>query len=122
MHQVCRNRIALVGEASGSVDAITGEGLAQAFRQALALAEALAAGDLSTYEAAHREIEAVPQFMRRAMLLMDKSAAIRRRALRAFDSKPGLFARMLSVHVGETPLSGFGARALADFGWRMLTA
>ncbi len=113
---------ALVGEASGSVDAITGEGLALAFRQALALGQAMAADDLSIYEAAHRRIEAVPQFMRRAMLLMDKSAVIRRRALRAFDARPGLFARMLSVHVGEVPPWRFGAGALAEFGWQMLRA
>ena len=122
LRHVCRGSIALLGDASGSVDAITGEGLALAFRQARSLAEAMAAGDLSRYEAEHRRIEAVPQFMRRAMLLMDKSALIRGRALRAFDTRPSLFARMLSVHVGETPLWGFGVGALADFGWRMLTA
>src|SRR5581483_9749246 len=38
---VYRDHIALIGEASGSVDAITGEGMALAFRQAKALATAL---------------------------------------------------------------------------------
>lgn len=122
LRHVYRDSVALIGEASGSVDAITGEGLALAFRQALSLAEALAGGDLSLYEAEHRRIETVPQFMRWAMLLMDKSAIIRKRALRAFDADPRLFARMLAVHVGESPLSGLGAAALADLGWRMLTA
>ncbi len=42
--------IALVGEAAGSVDAITGEGLAIAFQQAIALADAMRAGDLTPYE------------------------------------------------------------------------
>lgn len=122
LQRVTGDGVALVGEASGSVDAITGEGLALAFRQALALGEAMAADDLSIYQAAHRRIEAVPQFMRRAMLLMDKSALIRRRALSAFDARPGLFARMLSVHVGEVPPWRFGAGALAEFGWQMLRA
>ena len=53
---VWRENLALIGEASGSVDAITGEGLTVAFQQALALAEALAAGDLQLYQAAHRRI------------------------------------------------------------------
>ena len=122
LKRVTGNGVALVGEASGSVDAITGEGLALAFRQALALGAALAVGDLAGYEAAHRRIDAVPQFMRRAMLLMDKSAAIRQRALRAFDARPGLFAHMLSVHVGEMSPWRFGAGALAEFGWEMLRA
>ena len=38
---VQRGNVALVGEASGSVDAVTGEGLSMAFRQAIALAEAM---------------------------------------------------------------------------------
>lgn len=122
LRRVTGNGIALVGEASGSVDAITGEGLALAFRHALALGQAMAGNDLSLYERAHRSIEAVPQFMRRAMLLMDKSAAIRQRALSAFHARPGLFARMLSVHVGELAPWRFGAGALAEFGWQMLRA
>src|SRR5271154_6944584 len=53
---VTRQQIALVGDASGSVDAITGEGLALAFRQATFLATALAAGDITEYDAAHRQM------------------------------------------------------------------
>ena len=41
---VTQGSVALVGDASGSVDAITGEGLGLAFRQASALADALVAG------------------------------------------------------------------------------
>jgi len=29
---------------------------------------------------------------------------------------------MLAVHVGELPLQKFGAGAIANFGWQMLTA
>jgi len=122
LRRVYRDNVVLVGEASGSVDAVTGEGLALAFRQALSLGEALAANDLSLYQAAHRDIEAVPQFMRRAMLLLDKSSIIRRRVLGALHAKPGLFARMLSVHVGELPLACFGVAALVDLGWQILMA
>ena len=122
LRRVYRDRTVLVGEASGSVDAITGEGLALGFRQALSLGRALAENDLSLYEAEHRQIEALPQFMRRAMLLMDKSSMIRKRTLRALQAEPGLFERMLRVHVGELPLSKFGMGAMAELGWRMLTA
>src|SRR5260370_12619556 len=51
--QVYRGNIALTGDASGSVDAITGEGLGLSFRQAIALADALAHGELVRYKHAH---------------------------------------------------------------------
>ena len=111
--------MALVGEASGSVDAITGEGMALAFRQALALAPALAAGDLSSYAAAHSKINSLPEFMSRSMLLMDRSRWLRRRSLRALSRQPGPFARMLAVHVGEMRLKDFGAGGLLNLGWQL---
>jgi hypothetical protein len=92
-----------------------------AFRQALALAAALSEQDLSLYEVAHRKIAKLPEFMANAMLLMDKSAWVRSRALRAFERKPRLFEQMLSVHVGEHPLVPFGAHGFLNLGWRLLT-
>ena len=120
LRRVYRDNIALVGDASGSVDAITGEGLALSFRHALSLAEAMAANDLSLYQRAHRKIETLPHFMRRAMLLMDKSIIIQSRTLRALHLQPDLYARMVSVHVGETPLAKLGLGTLASFGWQLL--
>ena len=122
LRSVTSGRVALVGEASGSADAITGEGLAMAFRQAAALAEALAKDDLSIYEREHRKITALPQFMGRAMLLMDKSRWIRRRTLQALSARPSIFDRMLSVHVGARPPLRFGVDTALNFGWEMLIA
>ncbi len=56
LHRVTSGNIALIGDASGSVDAITGEGLALCFRQALELAGALKAEDLALYERAHARL------------------------------------------------------------------
>jgi flavin-dependent dehydrogenase len=50
LKSVSRGNVALVGDASGSVDAITGEGLCLLFQHALSLADALAAGDLALYQ------------------------------------------------------------------------
>ncbi len=119
---VTRGQFALIGEASGSTDAITGEGLAMAFRQAVALGSALAEGELGGYEAQHRRIGRLPQFMGRTMLLMDRSRWIRERALRALCAQPALFQRLLEVHVGEMPLAKFGVRGFFDLGWQILTA
>jgi len=122
LKQVCHGNVALIGEASGSVDAITGEGLAMAFRQALALGAALAAGDLSSYAVAHGQINSLPEFMSRSMLLMDRSPWLRSRSLRVFAQQPGIFGRMLAVHVGELNLKDFGAAGLLNLGWQLLVA
>jgi flavin-dependent dehydrogenase len=114
--------VALIGEASGAVDAITGEGLAMAFRQALALGPALASGDLSGYAQAHNKIMRLPSLMSSAMLLMDKSGWLRDRSLRALSRQPALFGRLLALHVGELRLKDFGASGLLDLGWRLLLA
>jgi len=56
LRRITTGNIALIGDASGSVDAITGDGLCLAFRQAIALADAIECGDLRLYEPAYRGI------------------------------------------------------------------
>jgi flavin-dependent dehydrogenase len=112
--------VALVGDASGSVDAITGEGLCLLFQQSVALAAALEAGDLSLYQAEHRRIGRRPEWMADLMLLLDRRRRLRARAIRAFAGRPNLFAGMLAMHVGEQSSVDFLANGLA-LGWRMLT-
>jgi flavin-dependent dehydrogenase len=119
---VYRGSRVLVGEASGSVDAITGDGLSISFQQAAALATALQKNDLADYAAAHREIKRLPRNMARLMLLMDQNSWIRRRALRALASDPTLFARMLAIHPGAASPLEFGAQGTLSLGWHLLTA
>jgi flavin-dependent dehydrogenase len=119
---VTRGRVALVGDASGTVDAITGHGLSLSFQQALRLAEAFKQGNLAHYDSHHRKIAAMPATMTRLMLLMEKNDWIRRRVLRLFRDKPVLFSKLLSIHAGEFPLSSVRARDMADFGWKFLWA
>ena len=120
LRAVCTGSTALVGDASGSVDAITGEGLCLAVKQALALADALEAGDLRGYQAEHRRMARRPAFMADFMLLLDRYPRLRRRALRALAANPQLFARMVATHVGEIDPLRF-AGTTAALGWRILT-
>jgi menaquinone-9 beta-reductase len=117
-----RGRVALIGDASGTVDAVTGHGLSLAFQQAICLAKAMVRGSLSQYETAHKQITAVPVAMSRLMLLMESHDWIRRRALRLFQGSPGMFSRMLAIHTGAIPLSSIGAAELAGFGWKFMRA
>jgi menaquinone-9 beta-reductase len=106
---VVAGRIALVGDASGSVDAVTGEGLALAFRQASSLATALAAGDLRRYDASHRRMGRMPRLMARILLLFDGNDQLRRMAFRKLAAHPRIFSRLLDVHVGALRRSALTA-------------
>jgi flavin-dependent dehydrogenase len=97
---VYRERVALVGDASGSVDAITGEGLCLAFRQATALTEAIERGDLTTYQRKHSQIARRPEWMARLLVVLGDHPRIRRAAMCAMHARPGIFSSMLAVHAG----------------------
>lgn len=120
LDRVARGRVALVGDASGSVDAVTGEGLCLLFQQALALGDALAAGDLSVYEARHRVIGKRPERMADLMLLLDRRAGLRDRTMRALAAHPPLFSRMLALHLEEHSALQFFSHTFS-LGWRLLT-
>lgn len=119
LKRVARGNVALIGDASGSVDAITGEGLSLSFRQAAALGDALASGDLRNYRRAHRQLLRRPQFMARLLLLLGRKHMIRRRVMRTMEATPQLFERLVAYHIGAArPLQLATAGAL--LGWRLL--
>lgn len=119
LHNVQRANVALIGDASGSVDAITGEGLRLAFRQAFALADAMESGNLASYQRRHRQLERRPMAMARLMLLLGRHSSLRNRVLDSFATRPELFAKLLAFHVGEaTPAQLLSAGAA--LGWRLL--
>ena len=121
LKRVYQGRVALVGDASGAVDAITGEGLCLSFRQAEVLAQGFAAGNLKRYQQQHRELARRPALMARLMLTLDWKTSFRQRVMRAFGSDPRLFARMLAMHVGALSPMEFAANGFS-LGWRMLSA
>lgn len=119
LRRVVAGNLALIGDASGSVDAITGEGLCLGFHQALALADAMESGDLAQYESAHRRLGVRPRFMAHLMLSVDRWPRLRKRALPALAAHPDLFSELLAMHVGAARTADFAANCLA-LGWRML--
>ncbi len=121
LKKVAAGHVALIGDASGTVDAITGEGLCMAFQQALALADAMEAGNLNLYCQEHARLARRPLFMAEFMLLMDRSSILRQRVFRAFSHRPELFARILASHVGKVNIPQFAATAAA-LGWEIVTA
>ena len=120
LRRVYRGNVALVGDASGSVDAITAQGLCLSFQQASALSDALAAGNLELYQRAHEKFAVRPRQMEKLLLLLAYWPSLRKRIFKSFSSDPELFARLLSAHSGEGS-TGTLAAASARLGWQALT-
>ncbi len=108
---VVRDNVALVGDASGYLDALTGEGMALAFKQAKALVAAIQTGDLSRYAVAHRQIVRLPEALMHLLLFVERRPWLRRRVIRALAKEPEMFSRFLGVNdgsVGPMGLIGVG--------------
>lgn len=101
------DRFALLGDAAGYVDAITGEGLSLALSMAAVLGEtlpcAIASGataeSLRPYERAHQRAYRRYAFLARALVDLSARPAWRRRVLRFLAAHPRLFERVLSAAV-----------------------
>jgi menaquinone-9 beta-reductase len=117
---VRRGNIALVGDASCTVDAIAGQGLSLAFGQALHLADALAAGDLAAYEAAHARVVRIPIRMTRLLLMMNASGALRRRVLKLFTRNPSLFEGLVAAHINPSSREALKPAKILGLGWNLL--
>jgi flavin-dependent dehydrogenase len=122
LREVERGGVALVGDASGSVDAVTGEGMASCFLQAEALADAITSGRPEAYEKAHRRIGRLPHRMSLLLLLMDRFPGLEQRALEVFAERPEYFAELLGVHVGARGLGEFVVRRGPGFCMGLLRA
>jgi flavin-dependent dehydrogenase len=121
LKRVSRGNVVLIGDASGTVDAITGEGLCLAFSQAIVLADCLRNGDLAHYEREHRRLALRPLLMARLMLALDRRPKLQRRALQAFQNRPDVFRRLLELHVGVLSPLHLALDGLT-LGWGLLTA
>ncbi len=121
LERVWRGNVALVGDASGGVDAITGEGMRLAFRQADSLAEALVRGDLGGYQREHRRLARRPMWMGTMLKQLGRYDGLRERTLKMLSRNPGLFGQLLAVHVGRaTP--GEVVVTGAALGWQFLAS
>jgi len=119
---VYRNRVALVGDAAGYRDAITGEGMSLALHQASALAEAISEGDLSQYQRAVRSMTALPFTLIRLLLIAERRPWLRHRLISTLAHEPALFARLLAIHARQRSAQEVGARGLLRLAKGLLTS
>ncbi len=94
---VVRGNVALLGDASGSLDALTGAGVTLALQQALMLAGALRDGDLGLYARAYPALMRLPNRTTTMMLAINHRTWLRRLTLRALSAIPGFFSLLLAL-------------------------
>jgi flavin-dependent dehydrogenase len=121
LKRVCRANVALIGDASGAVDAVTGEGLSLAFGQALLLAGCLREDNLDRYQKEHRRLAVRPLLMAKLMLTLDGRPRLQRRTLQVFRRRPEIFRRMVALHVRTLSPLHLALDGLT-LGWGLLTA
>lgn len=110
----------LVGDASGYLDALTGEGMALAFHQAEAVVDAIVAGRPSRYAVAHRRIGRYPNTVTRLLLEVERRPWLRRRVMRSLASDGRLMSRFLALKMAETGPDLWGANGLVRLSARAL--
>ena len=106
--KVFKDRLLLVGDAAGYVDAITGEGLDLAFHQAFALVEAVRHDDPRRYARFCRRLMRLPFALIHLLLFAERRPALRRRLIRTLADEPRLFARLLAIHSRDRPPRSLG--------------
>ncbi len=114
---VARGRLLLVGDAGGSFDPITGEGVTLGFHQAAAAVAAMVAGGPERYRAEWSRLRRAPGRLNRLVLLLAGHPRLRRRVIRALADDPVLFSRFLTVRRHGPSAAGL---AVARLGLRML--
>ena len=90
-------RVLLVGDAAGYEDALTGEGISLALRQASAAVAAITAGSPAAYERAWPRITRRYRLLTRALVLAGAPQLTRRAVVPACALLPGVFDR--AVHL-----------------------
>jgi menaquinone-9 beta-reductase len=122
LKRVWTGNTVLLGDASGSLDAITGEGMCLSFKQAQVLAEAIQSGDLNKYRQYHDKISRRPRMMESLMLLLDRHENLRRRVISGFSRESAIFSRFIAIHVGQSSVLDIPLSQAYRFGKNVLAA
>jgi flavin-dependent dehydrogenase len=93
-------RVLLVGDASGYVDALTGEGLSVGLAQARALAACLAAGRPQDYERRWRRVSRRSNLLTAALLAARRNPLLGPRIVPAARALPAVFGGAVRLITG----------------------
>ena len=94
-HRVCAS-VLLVGDASGYIDALTGEGISVSLAQAAALVECLQAGRVADYEYAWRRVSRKSRLLTTGLLWSRHSSLLGPRIVPAAQYLPRVFTSIVN--------------------------
>jgi 2-polyprenyl-6-methoxyphenol hydroxylase-like FAD-dependent oxidoreductase len=123
---VVRDRMVLIGDATGYLDAITGEGLSLAFEESVALGEILppllasdrlAAPHLAPYARAHHRITAPYYRFTGLVLALGRFPWLVERLVGMLGRHESLFTSFLDVNMGRAGLASLGPTGWARVIW-----
>src|SRR6185503_3819747 len=97
-----RGRVALVGDAAGCLDPLTGEGINVGLLSAQSLVDTIARGaPLSRYARQRQRILLVPRVLTQLLLVAAHRPAVRHGFARAMSRYPAIFDRLVALDAGE---------------------
>lgn len=120
--RLMRGSVVLIGDAAGSVDAITGHGLSIALEQAVALGAAFAAGRPERYARQAIALQQASRCMSRALTFLGRHPRLCQRIIAASARETALFAQMAAWHAGTRSVEPVRAGTLARLGWHLVSA
>jgi flavin-dependent dehydrogenase len=114
-----QGRVALVGDAGGYIDALSGEGLSLGWRCARALVQIVAAQrPLADFERACARLSRTYVLFTELLLQLAHRPTLRARVIDALGRDAQLFGRLLDVVGGDLRLTEAGLGALGRLVWR----
>lgn len=122
--------IALIGDAAGYLDAITGEGVSLALAEASVLCDTigeplrrpwavLSERDLAAYARAYTQIVRPYYVVTHATLALNRFPKIAERVIHSLGTQPEVFQRLLSCNMGRLPCTGELLTVLGQLVWGM---
>ena len=110
-----KGRVALVGDAAGYADALTGEGVSLALATGIRLAEIIHQGrPLRDYERDYAALTSSYYRTTRLFLSATRTPWMRRRVIRHLAARPQTFQRFLAINMGMMPLHALGLAQALD--------
>ena len=117
---VLKGKVALVGDAAGYYDAITGEGLTLGFAQVETVLKHFERHTLQDWPKSHKTLVFEPYLVIWLLLFIERYPALRRRVIVALSQDPELFEQFLQINDGLMRPQDLPIRGLLRIVWRVV--
>lgn len=117
---VLKGKVALIGDAAGYYDAITGEGLTLGFAQVESVLKHFERRTIQDWPKSHKTLVFEPYLVIWLLLFIERYPALRRRVIVALSKDPELFEQFLQINDGLMRPQDLPPKALLRLVWRVV--